>query len=199
MARVVADFSMSLDGFVAGPDISMEHAMGVGGDRLHEWMFRSGSTGIDAASVEDATMVTDTLKSVGAVLLGRRTYDLGLPHWDSDTPFPAPSFVLTHRGEPVRQTKSASFQFVTNGVHAAVAMARTAAGGKSVIVMGAETAQQVLRAGLADAINIQLVSVLLCRGKRLFDEIGDTSIELRRTRAVAASPGVTHLEFEVLH
>jgi len=190
---------MSLDGFVAGPDISMEKAMGVGGDRLHEWMFPSGSTGFNAASAEDAEMVADTLESVGAVLLGRRTYDLGLPHWGNDTPFPAPSFVLTHRGEAARQTTSARFEFVTNGVHAAVAAARTAAGDKSVIVMGAETAQHVLRAGLADAIHVQLVSVLLCRGKRLFDELGDTKIELRRTRAVAASPGVTHLEFEILH
>lgn len=199
MARVVLNFSMSLDGFVAGPDISMDNAMGIGGDRLHEWMFQSGSSGFHTASAEDSRVVADTLQSVGAVLLGRRTYDLGLPHWDNDTPFPAPSFVLTHRGEPGRQTKSASFQFVTNGVHSAVASARTAAGDKSVIVMGAETAQHILRAGLADAIHIQVVSVLLCRGKRLFDEIGDTRIELGRTRAVAASPGVTHLEFEVLH
>ncbi len=193
VARVVLNFSMSLDGFVAGPDIDMENAMGVGGERLHEWMFPPSGEKHPA----DAAMAEVTSSSVGAVVLGRRTYDIGLQHW-GDTPFPVPSFVLTHRSEPDRQMKSASFHFVDD-VRAAIASARNAAGDRSVIVMGAETAQQVLRAGLADALHIQVVSVLLCRGKRLFDDIGDTAIELRRTRAVAASPDVTHLEYDVLH
>ena len=195
MARVVLSFSMSLDGYVAGPDISLEQAMGDGGDRLHEWMFPSAP---DVIRADDKAMMADTMNSVGAVLLGRRTYDIGLQHWN-DTPFPVPSFVLTHRAKPQQRMRSASFQFVTDGVQTAVASAKSAAGEKTVIVMGAETAQEVLRAGLADALHIQVVSVLLCRGKRLFDAIGDMPIELRRTRAVAASPDVTHLEFEVLH
>lgn len=194
MARVVVSFSMSLDGFVAGPEITMENAMGRGGERLHEWMFAPAAE----RHPDDVAMVEATNTSVGAVVLGRRTYDLGLQHW-GDTPFPVPSFVLTHSGEPDQQMKSASFRFITNGVHSAVAAARTAAGDKSVIVMGAETAQHVLRAGLADALHIQVVSVLLCGGTRLFDDIGDTKIELKRTRAVAGSPGVTHLEYDVLH
>jgi dihydrofolate reductase len=195
MAQVVLSFSMSLDGFVAGPDISMENAMGVGGDRLHEWMFPPAP---DAVRPEDGAMIDKLMKSVGAVVLGRRTYDLGLQHWN-DTPFPAPSFVLTHRPEPEQQMKSASFQFVTQGIEAAVTAAKAAAGDKAVIVMGAETGQEVLRAGLADALHIQVVSVLLGDGTRLFDQIGDHHIELRRTRAVAASPDVTHLEFDVVH
>ena len=194
MAQVMLNFSMSLDGFVAGPDIDMEHAMGVGGDRLHEWMFPPGS---DTIHSDDAAMMAATMNSVGAVVLGRRTYDLGLQHWN-DTPFPVPSFVLTHRAAPEQPTKSASFRFVTEGVAAAVAAAKVAAGSKVVIVMGARTAQEVLRAGLADALHIQVVSVLLGGGTRLFDQIGNAGVELRRTRAVAASPDVTHLEFAVL-
>ncbi|MDC9824342.1 dihydrofolate reductase family protein [Devosia sp. ZB163] len=193
MARVVLSFSMSLDGYVAGPDVSVRHAMGVGGERLHEWMFpRQGG----APEPADAAEVETTFGLVGATIVGRRTYDVGLQHW-GDTPFPVPSFVLTHHPRAEQPMKSASFRFVTEGVEAAVREARAAAGDKDVIVMGASTAQQILRAGLADALHIQIVSVLLAGGVRLFDRIGDAQIELVRTRVSAGSPDVTHLDFNV--
>lgn len=202
MTRVVLNFAMSLDGYIAGPAVSVREAMGVGGGRLHDWMFgdaaRTNAT-YSSETPDDAEMVETTLSSVGAVILGRRTYDVGLQHWNDDTPYPAPSFVLTHTPRPEQPMKSASFRFVTDGVESAVQQARAAAGDRDVTVMGASAAQQILRAGLADAVHIQLVSVLLSGGTRLFDRIGDAHIELVRTRVVAASPDVTHLEFNIVN
>lgn len=192
MAKVVLSFSMSLDGYVAGPNVSVRDGMGGGGERLHEWMFASAKEAADAAEIDLA------FQSVGSVIVGRRTYDVGLQHWN-DTPYPVPSFVLTHNPKPEQQMKSASFRFVTEGVESAVRQAKAAAGDKDVVVMGASAAQQVLRAGLADVLRIQLVSVLLSGGTRLFDKLGDAHIELARTRVVAASPGVTHLEFNLIN
>lgn len=195
MARVVLRFSMSLDGYVAGPEVSARNPMGIGGDRLHEWMF----PGDKPASPQDAAEAAASVEAFGAVIVGRRTFDLGFMHWNDDTPYPAPSFVLTHNPRPDLPTKSASFRFVTYGIESVVRQAKEAAGGKDVIVMGAETAQQILRAGLADALQIQVVSVLLAGGTRLFDRIGDAHIELARTRVVAASPDVTHFDFDVIN
>ncbi|MDB5538524.1 MAG: hypothetical protein JWQ89_251 [Devosia sp.] len=197
MARVVLRFSMSLDGYAAGPNVSARDAMGVGGDRLHEWMFPR-EPGSDGVNPTDAEQVRRSFESTGAVILGRRTYDLGLQHWN-DTPFPAPSFVLTHNPRPDQQMKSAAFHFVTDGVESVVRQAKAAAGDGDVTVMGASTAQQILRSGLADALVINLVSVMLCGGTRLFDRIGDAHIELRCSKVAAGSPDVTHLEFDVLN
>lgn len=191
MGKFVLHFSMSLDGFVAGPDVDIEHPLGVGGERLHKWMFEDTP---DHAA--DADMVQAVVASVGAVVLGRRTFDVGLGHWD-DTPYPAPSFVLTHQQRDQLTMKSASFTFVSDGIESAVQQAQAAAGEKDITVMGANTAQQVLKAGLADEIQIQLIPVLLGKGARLFDQIGSQQIELRRTRVVD-SPFVTHLAFEVV-
>jgi dihydrofolate reductase len=200
MARVVLHFSMSLDGFVAGPDVGIEQPMGVGGERLHKWMFndnpdQSSDAAPSSVSKEDAELVQEVVASVGAVVLGRRTFDVGLRHWD-DTPYPAPSFVLTHEARDQLAMKSAAFTFVTDGVESAVRQAMAVAGEKNITVMGANAAQQVLKAGLADEIQIQLIPVLLGVGARLFDHIGNEHIELKRTRVVA-SPLVTHLAFEV--
>jgi dihydrofolate reductase len=195
VARVVLRFSMSLDGYVAGPEVSARSPMGVGGDRLHEWMFPPNKQ-VDPA---DAAEAAASVEAFGAVIVGRRTFDLGFVHWNDDTPYPAPSFVLTHNPRPDLPTKSASFRFVTDGVESVVRQAKEAADSKDVIVMGAEAAQQILRAGLADALQIQVVSVLLAGGTRLFDKIGDAHIELVRTRVVAASPDVTHFDFNVIN
>lgn len=199
MAQIIISFTMSLDGYVTGPNVSARDAMGVGGDRLHEWMFPRDDNSFGGSNAADDEQIKSAFARTGAVILGRRTYDLGVPHWGGDTPYPAPSFVLTHNPRPDQQMKSAAFHFVTDGVESAVRQAKAAAGDRDVTVMGAATAQQVLRAGLADALHIQIASVLLCGGTRLFDRIGDEHIELVRTRAVAASPGVTHLEFDVIN
>lgn len=186
MGKLILSFSMSLDGFIAGPDVSVDQPMGEGGERLHDWLFKSTSE-IDA---EMARAI-----SPGAVLVGRHTFDLGIGPWE-DTPFPAPTFVLTHRARDPLVMKSGTFTFVTDGIESALHQARAAAGGGDIVVMGADVAQQYLKAGLADALVIQLVPVLLGGGTRLFEQAGGKQIELARTRLIG-SPLVTHLGFEL--
>lgn len=193
MSKVVLTFSMSLDGCVAGPDVGVEHPMGRGGDRLHEWMFEDHPDG-----AADEALMKESFAQNGATVVGRRTFDLGLPHWGHETPYPGPSFVFTHRRRERLPTKKASFTFVDDGIDSAVRQAKAAAGDKDVTVMGAETAQQVLKAGLADELHITLVPVLLGGGARLFDSIGDEQIELTRTRTVETAVA-THLWFSVQH
>lgn len=187
MAKLVLVFSMSLDGFIAGADIGTEQPMGRGGERLHDWMFTSN----DAV---DAEMSDEQAKRPGAVVLGKRTFDLGLEPW-GDTPYPVPSFVLTHeRREPLTM-KSGTFTFVNDGIESALQQARAAAGNRDVIVMGANVAQQYLKAGLVDEIVLQLVPVLLGAGTRLFDHTGPDAIELKASRVIQ-TPFVTHLRYE---
>jgi dihydrofolate reductase len=190
LGKVVLTFSMSLDGFIAGPDVSTERAMGVGGDRLHKWMFHSGPE-----SSIDLGMARELLAKVGAVILGKRTFDVGLQHWN-DTPYPVPSFVVTHEKRDTVEMKSAAFTFVSDGISSAVKLAKAAADGKVIIVMGANVAQQLMKEGLADEIYIQLVPVLLGSGIRLFEHLGTTPIELTCDRAVN-SPHITHLKFKI--
>lgn len=192
MTKLLLTFSMSLDGFVAGPDIGKDFPMGRGGERLHHWLFApSGET-----SEVDARMSRETSNRVGAVLVGRRTFDIGVELWE-DTPFPVPSFVVTHEPHEPLPMKSATFTFVTNGIKSALGQAREAAGGKDIIVMGAELAQQYLKAGLVDEIMIQLVPVLMGAGTRLFDNSSDQMVELVTSPALQ-SPTVTHLRFQVV-
>ena len=169
VGKVVLTFSMSLDGFIAGPDVSMDHAMGVGGDRLHKWMFHGGPE-----SSIDLGMARELLAKVGAVVLGKRTFDVGLQHWN-DTPYPVPSFVVTHEKRDKLEMKSAAFTFVNDGIADALKQAQAAAAGKVIIVMGANVAQQMLKERLADEIYIQLVPVLLGSGIRLFENFGDST------------------------
>lgn len=190
MGKVALIFSMSLDGYVAGPGVSTEHAMGVGGDRLHKWMFEVGPE-----SQIDMGMARGLLARVGAVVLGKRTFDVGLRHWD-DTPYPAPSFVVTHERRDRLEMKSAAFTFVNDGLHSALEQAQAAAAAKIVVVMGAGIAQQMLKDRLVDEIHIQLVPVLLGGGVRLFEKFGEASIELSCERAVN-SPHITHLKYRV--
>ncbi len=190
LGKVVLAFSMSLDGFIAGPDVSKEHAMGVGGDRLHKWMFQGGPE-----SSIDLGMARELLAKVGAVILGKRTFDVGLQHWN-DTPYPVPSFVVTHETRDKAEMKSATFTFVSDGISSAVKQANAAADGKVIIVMGANVAQQLMKERLADEIYIQLVPVLLGSGIRLFEHLGVTPIELTCDRAVN-SPYITHLKFKI--
>jgi dihydrofolate reductase len=190
LGKVVLAFSMSLDGFIAGPDVSIDHAMGVGGDRLHKWMFQGGPE-----SSIDLGMARELLAKVGAVILGKRTFDVGLQHWN-DTPYPVPSFVVTHEKRDKAEMKSAAFTFVNDGIGSVVKQAKAAADGKVIIVMGANVAQQLMKEKLADEIYIQLVPVLLGKGIRLFEHFGTAPIELTCDRAVN-SPHITHLKFKI--
>ncbi len=131
MAKVVLSYSMSLDGFVAGPDVGVDSPMGRGGERLHEWMMGKES-GADSQAPRE---------SPRAVVVGRRTYNVGLQFWQ-DVPYPAPSFVVTHEKRDDEVMKSGAFTFVTAGVERAGEQAIAAAGDGDVIVMGADIAHQ---------------------------------------------------------
>lgn len=202
MGIVRISASVSLDGFSAGPDTSDTAPLGIGGERLHRWLFPEGADRDVAAdgtspAGADAAVAAEAFARTGAVVVGRRTYDIGIGLW-GDTPFPVPTFVVTHRAQEPRPMRSATFTFVTDGVASAVARAREAAGDREVLVMGgADVARQALAAGLVDEVTLNLVPVLLHRGERLLDVEGDATTELVRTGLVATDEA-THLTFRVV-
>ncbi|MDQ3787455.1 MAG: dihydrofolate reductase family protein [Actinomycetota bacterium] len=167
MSKVLVHASMSLDGYVAGPDVSLDHPMGVGGERLHEWMFTER---VDPA---DQALIKAVHAETGAVVLGRRTFDVGLRHWE-DVPYPVPSFVVTHETRPDLPQKSGTFTFLA-GVEEAVERAKAAAGEATVTLMGADIQRQALAAGVVDEVLINLVPVLLGAGEKLFDGLPATT------------------------
>jgi dihydrofolate reductase len=186
MSRVVLDVAMSLDGFITGPNVREAAPMGDGGERLHEWMFGEG-----ADNEIDASMSTlDAV--VGAAIVGRRTFDLGLGPWGG-TPWPGvPTFVVTHRTRPdLLGDNGGTFAF--DGLQAAVQRAKQAAGDKDVLVLGADVTRQLLSAGLLDEIRLHLVPVLLGAGTRLFD--GERAELIPEGKPVTGT--VTHLRFRV--
>jgi dihydrofolate reductase len=140
----------------------------------------------------------DLLQQSGAVVVGRRMFDVGVEPWGENPPFHQPVFVVTHRaGDPIAKEGGTTYTFVTGGVAATLAQARAAAGGKDVAVFGgADILRQCAEAGLLDELRLHLVHVLLGGGTRLFDRIDATRLTLERTRVVDA-PGVTHLTFRL--
>ncbi|MEU4539093.1 dihydrofolate reductase family protein [Streptosporangium sp. NPDC023825] len=192
MGTVLLNITVSLDGFVAGPGVGIERPMGEGGERLHEWLFND-----DADRDVDAGVHRELSASTGAVVVGRRTFDVGVGLW-KDTPFPVPCFVLTHEDREELPMKSGTFTFVSDSLESAIRQARKAAKEKDVLVMGgADIAGQLVRAGLVDEIQLQLAPVLLGAGTRLFDHPGGDRVELERT-GLAGSARVTHLRFRVV-
>lgn len=187
MGKVIVSKSMSLDGFVAGSGVSREQPMGAGGLRLHQWLL-----GAETSPFNKELMRADAA-AVGAVVLGHRTYTVGVDIWE-DTPYPVPTFVLAHRARPPQAAKSATFTFVTEGIEAALAQAQAAAGEKNVVLMGADVSRQFLRAGLVDELHLTLVPVLLGSGVRLFDAPQDEPVPLAPFMAVE-SDGVCHLRY----
>ena len=183
---LLASATVSLDGFMAGPGISPELPMGQGGAQLHEWI-------MDPTPV-DLEVISQTREMVGAVVLGRRTFDVGLAHWDSDTPYPCPSFVVTHRPHEQLQTVSASFVFL-HDLREAVDRALTAAGGRHVILMGADVTRQALEAGLVDQLHLQVAPITLGSGTRLFSGEGRHAFECLDARS---TPHVTHLRYRTV-
>jgi dihydrofolate reductase len=213
MGKVRFDISMSLDGFIAGPNQTVEQPLGQGGEGLHEWAVavaswreRHGLSG--GASNVDSEVVEESLRNTGATVMGRRMFSGGEGSWEDDPkadgwwgddpPFRHPVFILTHHArEPVTKQGGTTFTFVTDGIEAALEQARAAAGDKDVAVGGgANVAQQYLKAGLLDEVQIHLVPILLHDGVRLFEDVGGEEIELEKTRVID-SPGVTHLGYRV--
>jgi dihydrofolate reductase len=185
---VVLWVSISLDGYAAGSDIGEANPLGVGGESLHDWMFT-------ATTDADRDILARHNAAVGAVVVGRRTFDLGVKYWGG-TPYPAPAFVVTHRAQAPMPTANGTFSFVTDGVASAVRQARQAAGDKNVIVMGAETSRQALTSGLVDRLDLQLAPLLLGGGERILDGLG-TNLRFRQ-RGPAVTTSVTHLSYDVL-
>jgi len=183
MGKVTLDMSMSLDGFIAGPNDES--------GRLHDYFF-SPSSGT-------AEVIEEGFKTTGAIVMGRRSYDIGAEQDGFvDNPYQVPTFVLTH-DVPERAAKGAeAFIFVTDGIESALKQAKAAAGDKDVVVGGgANIAQQYIKAGLVDEIHIHLIPVLFGDGIRLFGHQSNERVELERTRVIAG-PKATHLRFRVV-
>jgi dihydrofolate reductase len=214
MGKIVAEISISLDGYVAGPNPTLEKPLGDGGDQLHEWAFRlksfrephglpGGETG------PDDELVGESVRATGAVVMGRRMFSGGRGPWQDDAkangwwgdepPFHKPVFVLTHHTrEPLVMEGGTTFTFATEGLESAVEDARAAAAEKDVLIAGgANTIDQSIDAGLVDELLLHVAPVLLGAGARLFDGVGP---ELPRFEVaqVLASPLVTHLRYRVV-
>src|SRR6266508_2185255 len=207
MTRLTLDITMSLDGFIAGPNQTVEHPLGEGGERLHEWIYglatfreRHGESGGTRNADDD--VLRESIDATGAVLMGRRMFSGGEGRWEDDPvadgwwgddpPFGVPVFILTHHArETVTKQGGTSYTFVTEGIDAAVAQARAAAGNKNVAVAGgANVVQQCLRAGLLDEMQIHVAPLLLGDGVRLFDDLDAEPRALELTRVIE-SPAVT--------
>jgi dihydrofolate reductase len=211
MPKLRLRISMSLDGYVAGPDQSVENPLGIGGMQLHEWafpleVFRS-MHGFEGGEVNESTVVMqESFANIGATIMGRNMFG-GHPGpwdpseawegwWGSNPPFHHPVFVLTHHArKPLTLDGGTTFTFVTEGIHEALAQACRAAAGKDVTLGGgARTAQQYLKAGLVDEMEISLAPTLLGKGERLFDGVGDELHGLELVRTVPTRQ-VVHLKF----
>ena len=202
--------AMSLDGYVAGPRQSVKDPLGEGGEGLHEWAFALAAWraqhGIAGGEVNASTQVLEeSVANIGATLMGRNMFgghpggwDVDNPWrgwWGEDPPFRHPVFVLTHHPrETLRLEGGNSFTFVTDGIHAALEQARRAAMGKDIsLAGGAKAAQQYLRAGLVDEMEINLAPILLGSGERLFDGVGPELHGLKLVRTVG-TPKVVHMK-----
>jgi len=198
VGRVVVDLSISLDGFIAGPDDGPDRPLGRGGEALFAWMNAGGEANrVDArlAPPDRSRVVVDEwLTSSGAILSGRRTFDIA-GGWRDGHPIDVPIFVVTHHA-PTHGAWSPRVSFVTDGLDRALELAQQAAGERQVSVCGAEPAQQLLRAGQLDEIQLSVVPVLLGDGVRLFDHLASDPVGLELLRVVA-SDGVTHLRYRV--
>jgi dihydrofolate reductase len=198
MSKLRFTISMSLDGFVAGPDQSLDNPLGIGGEQLHEWALSLAAWraphGLEGGEVNESSKVVEaSLTNVGATIMGRNMFGGGAGPWDDrkpwngwwgdNPPFHHPVFVLTHHArEPLELEGGTTFTFVTDGIEAALEQARRAA-------------EQYLAAGLLDEMQLSVVPVLLGSGARLFENVGANLHGLEPVHTVGA-PKVTHLKFE---
>jgi dihydrofolate reductase len=217
MSKLKLDISVSLDGYVAGPDPTLEEPLGRHGERLHEWIVATASWrrrhGMDGGETGiDDELASETLANAGASIMGRRMFSGGEGPWEDDPkadgwwgdepPFHHPVFVLTHHArEPLEKDGGTTYTFVTDGIESALEQARAAAGGKDVSLGGgADVAQQYMRGGLLDELQLHVVPLLFGDGVRLFDDhVAALPGELELTRVAESPTGVTHLRYAVVH
>ncbi|MEP6852679.1 MAG: dihydrofolate reductase family protein [bacterium] len=203
MSRVFVTMAMSLDGFITGPQDDAHNPAGINGMRLMDWL-GDGST--DQGDGDgggnkwrpgdpNSQIVFDEMLATGAVITGKRTGDFA-GYWGGDHHNEVPIFVPTH--QPPAQNPFPRVHYVTDGIQACVEQAKAAAGDRDVMLHGAYTAQQALKAGVLDAIEIQLRPLLLGQGRRLFDGLPPEHIELDLVRTLRA-PSTLHLRYEVRH
>ena len=214
MSKLRCQISISLDGFVAGPNQSEENPLGEGGEGLHDWVIQLAawrqSHGMQGGEVNESTRILEeALENVGAGVMGRNMF--GPPGggpwgdgqwkgwWGDDPPYHYPVFIVTHHPrDPVEMDGGTTFHFVTDGIEPALEQATKAAAGKDVVLWGGgHIVQQCLAAGLLDELELHVVPVLLGDGARIFDNLGDAEVQLEQVRAVEA-PGVTHLKYRVV-
>jgi dihydrofolate reductase len=211
MSRVFADISVSLDGYVAGPNPTLDQPLGDRGEELHEWAVATeswreahrrsgGETGADSEVIDEA-------QDAGATVMGRRMFSGGQGPWDADPnpngwwgdepPFRRPVFVLTHHEREPLVLGETTFTFVTEGAESALERARDAAGDEDIAVAGGASAiQQYLASGALDELQIHLVPILLGGGVRLFEALDPGRVALAPTRVID-SPAVTHISYRV--
>jgi dihydrofolate reductase len=195
VSRIFLDITMSLDGFVAAPNVGVSRPLGDEGECLHNWLFGDGTI---LPTDDDREVVQEMFTRTGAFVMGRRTFDVGEGPWGNDGAFRVPCFVLTHRARATLVKGPTTFTFITAGLDKCLEEAKAAAGERDVCVMGgAEIAQQCLRARIVDEMRLHLAPMLLSSGTRLFDHIGPKRLGLERTRVIE-SPLATHLTFRVV-
>jgi len=214
MSKLRCHISISLDGFVAGPNQSEENPLGEGGEGLHDWVVPLAAWrqahGKEGGEVNASTPVfEEVLENVGASVMGRNMFGPigGGPWgdgqwtgwWGDEPPFHHDVFILTHHPrDPVVMQGGTTYHFVTDGIESALGQAREAAGGKDVALSGGgQVVQQYLAAGLLDELELHVVPVVLGDGARLFDNLRDADVQLEQVRAVEA-PGVTHLKYRTV-
>jgi len=210
MGRLKANLTMSLDGFVAGPNQSEKDPLGIGGMRLHDWLvvlkaFRE-THGEEGGEVNESTPIAEEmLGNVGATIMGRNMFGGGSGpwgsdpwrgYWGNDPPYHHAVFVLTrHAREPLEMEGGTTFNFVTDGIESALEQARAAAAEQDISIGGgASVVQQYLAAGLLDEVVVSVVPIILGGGARLFDNLGDPKLRIRQVQAVEA-PAVTHIRY----
>jgi dihydrofolate reductase len=209
MSSVTCQISISLDGYVAGPNQTLDNPIGEGGMRLHQWVFATDTWNEQhgraaGERTADSEVAAELMQGIGAFIMGRNMFGPGRGAWDEawtgwwgeDPPYHTPVYVLTHHArEPLAMQGGTTFYFVTDGIESALEQARAAAGDQKVSIGGgASTVNQYLAAGLLDELYLHIVPVVLGGGERLLVDVGDPTLEPIQ---VVASPAVTHIKYRV--
>lgn len=202
MGKVILDISMSLDGFIAGSNDTQQSPLGDGGKAIQSWLFSGDQSSryneFFQLSSTNKKVFDESIPNTGAMIVGRRTFDI-VNGWGGSHPIQGvPIFVVTHKAPESYLEKDTCFIFVTNGIESAVQQAKVVADGKNVSIGTATIAQQCIRARLLDEMHLHIAPILLGKGIRLFDQIGTESIKLESNKIVDGFD-VTHLKYKLLY